>query len=67
MLDNHIDFGGRYTPHDTVILKLGNLRSLESLSIKWIAHNIFLNSLLEPRNKIVIDTLLDINPGTSST
>ena len=54
-------------PHDTVILKLGDLRTLERVRTEWVANNVLLRPGLEGFNKLVIDTLLNVDPGSSTT
>ena len=54
-------------PHDTVILQLGDLRTLERVRTKWVTNNVLLRPGLESFNKLIIDTLLNINPGSGTT
>ena len=56
----------RDLPHDAVILQLGNLRTLERVRTKGVTHNVLLRSGLECFDKLVIDPLLDIYPGSSA-
>ena len=53
-------------PHDAVILQLGNLRTLERVRTEWVTHFILLCSGLESLDKLVIDPLLNIYPGSSA-
>jgi len=57
---------GTCSPHDTVILQLRNLWALECVLGKWISDFVRLRPLLEFLNKLVIDTLLHVDPRTST-
>ncbi len=50
--------------HDTVILKLGNLWPLECIALEWVANLVLLCAGLESLDKLVINTILDIDTGT---
>ena len=53
-------------PHDTVILQLRDLRTLESIIGKRIADLVLPSTFLEPLNELVVDTLLDIDSRSST-
>ena len=56
----------RDLPHDTVILQLGDLRTLEGVRTEWVANNVLLRPGFESFNKLIIDTLLNIDPRSST-
>ena len=53
-------------PHDAVILQLGDLRALERVRTEWVTHFVLLRSGLERFDKLVIDPLLNIYPGSGA-
>ena len=53
-------------PHDTVILQLGDLRTLERVRTEWVTNDILLRPGLERLNEFVIDALLNVDPGSST-
>ena len=52
--------------HDTVVLELRDLRTLEGLLVEGVANLVLLSSLLEGSEELVVDTLLDVDTGTSA-
>ena len=54
-------------PHDTVVLQLRDLRTLECVRSEWVADFVLLRPSLESFNKFVVNTLLNIDPGSSTT
>lgn len=52
--------------HDTVELELGDLRTLEGSRLEGVTKLVLSGTLLEAGNKLVVDTLLDQQAGTSA-
>lgn len=52
--------------HNTVVLELGDLWSLEGVGVEWIADLVLGGTLLESLNKLVVDTGLNVDTGTST-
>lgn len=52
--------------HDTVVLELRDLGTLEGLLIEGVADLVLLSSLLESSKELVVDALLDVDTGTST-
>ena len=52
--------------HDTVVLQLGDLRTLEGVGAEWIADLVLDSARLELLNKLVVDTRLDVDARTST-
>jgi hypothetical protein len=50
--------------HDAVILKLRNLRALESIALEWVANLVLLCASLESLYELIIDAILDIDTGS---
>jgi hypothetical protein len=50
--------------HDTVILKLRDLRALEGIALKWVTNLVLLCADLESLHKLVVDSVLDIDTGS---
>ena len=50
-------------PHDAVILQLRDLRTLEGVLGEWVTDLVLLSTCLESLNKLVINALLDVDPG----
>jgi len=48
-------------PHDTIVLELRNLRTLESVRAKGVADNILLSALLESLDEFIVDAILDVD------
>jgi len=49
--------------HDSVELKLADLRALEGVGLKWVANNVLGCSLLERGNEFVVNARLDVDTG----
>lgn len=52
--------------HDTVVLELRNLRTLEGLLVEGVANLVLLSALLEGLEELVVDGLLDKDTGTGA-
>lgn len=52
--------------HDTVVLKLADLRTLEGLLVEWVTNLVGLSTLLESLEELVVDFLLHEDAGTST-
>lgn len=52
--------------HDTVVLELRDLRTLEGLLVEWVTDLVLLSSLLEGSEELVVDAVLDVDTGTGA-
>ncbi|KAI6769769.1 hypothetical protein HG530_004398 [Fusarium avenaceum] len=52
--------------HNTVVLELRDLRTLEGLLVEGVTNLVLLSSLLEGLEELVVDTLLDKDTSTST-
>ena len=53
-------------PHDTVELKLRDLRSLECVLGEWVTDGVLGSPLPEPLDELVVDTLLHVDSATGT-
>lgn len=61
-----LSLAGLDVAHDTVVLELRDLRTLEGLLVEWVTDLVLLSSLLEGSEELVVDAVLDVDTGTGA-